>query len=456
MDNKERQSVAAPASASPATKTTSTKSLTFASIYFLGINAIIGSGAFLLPQEIYKDMGVMSIGVLLAAAITVSMIALCYADLSSRFSGSGAAWLYSYNAFGNFTGFQIGLFSWFLGCLTLSAESVALLRVLKNIFPALDSATIKFLFPVILIAILSVINMFGTKLVKLINNISSAFKIFIIVFFIIVGAFLMKMANFSPIVPTTVTDASSFFSHFGSAFSIVFYMFTGFSFIPVAAAQMKNPEKNIPKALIAVMASVAILYALVQAVIIGILGKNIVNYDIPIAEAMKSGIGQWAYVLIISGMIVSIFGVAFAVSFSTPALAASLAKEHQLLPAVIGKENKHGAPIVAIIVTALVSMVMAQFEYIFLVSCIVLVSFIQYVPSILAVIKFKKTKQYPNNGFSLKGGYVIPVLALLISLYLLTNFKLKVFLVICAVFVIGLLIYFLFVKKNIQNKVDKK
>jgi len=58
-------------------------------------------------------MGVMSVVVLLCAAITVSMIALCYADLSSRFSGSGAAWLYSYNAFGKFTGFQIGLFSWF-------------------------------------------------------------------------------------------------------------------------------------------------------------------------------------------------------------------------------------------------------------------------------------------------------------------------------------------------------
>lgn len=46
----------------------------------------------------------MSMVVLLCAALTVSLIALCYADLSSRFTGSGAAWLYSYNAFGRFTG----------------------------------------------------------------------------------------------------------------------------------------------------------------------------------------------------------------------------------------------------------------------------------------------------------------------------------------------------------------
>ncbi|MHC5227910.1 APC family permease [Enterococcus sp. LJL99] len=422
--------------------------LSFISIYFLGINAIVGSGAFLLPQEIYKDMGVMSVVVLLCAAITVSMIALCYADLSSRFSGSGAAWLYSYNAFGKFTGFQIGLFSWFLGCLTLSAESVALLRTLKNIFPVLGSNTVKILFPACLIILLAVINMFGTSLVKLINSVSSAFKIFIIVFFIVLGAFFIKSTNFSPIVPSTVTDTHSFMSHFGSAFSVVFYMFSGFSFIPVAAAQMKNPEKNIPKALIYVMISVTVLYTLVQVVAIGILGTTIVKYDVPIAEAMKIGVGQWAYAIIILGMLISIFGVAFAVSFSTPALAASLAEEHNLLPASIGKKNKYGAPFIAVIVTSIISIVMTQFSYIFLVSCIVLVSFIQYVPSILAVIKFKKTKQFPNNGFSLKGGYLVPILALAISMYLLTNFKLNVVLVMAVVFALGVIVYFAKIKNN--------
>lgn len=420
---------------------TSKSKLSFLSIYFLGINAIVGSGAFLLPQEIYQRVGVMSVLVILCAAMTVSMIALCYADLSSRFSGSGAAWLYSYNAFGKFTGFQIGLFSWFLGCLTLSAESVALLRTLKNLFPQLDNGIVKILFPVTLITILAIINLFGTSLVKFINGISSVFKIFIVLFFIVLGAFFMHKTNFTPIVPSTVTNTKSFVGHFGSAFSVVFYMFSGFSFIPVAAAQMNNPEKNIPKALIYVMASVTVLYTLVQTIAIGILGTTIVKYDVPIAEAMKIGVGHWAYAIIILGMILSIFGVAFAVSFSTPALAASLAEEHHLLPSSIGKKNKYGAPYVAVIVSSVISIFATQCSYIFLVSCIVLASFIQYVPSILAVIKFKKTKQFPNNGFSLKGGYVVPILALVISMYLLTNFNLKVLLVMLAVFILGVIIY---------------
>lgn len=434
-------------SANPSKSATNPKKLTFVSIYFLGINAIIGSGAFLLPQEIYKHMGVMSILVLFCAAVTVSMVALCYADLSSRFAGSGAAWLYSYNAFGKFTGFQIGMFSWFLGCITLSAESVALIRTLKSVSQKFDNKLLATAIPVLIVVVLAVINFFGTAIVKKINNISSAFKIGTIVFFIVIGVFLMKGANFRPIVPSTVTGTSSFFSHFGSAFSVVFYMFTGFSFIPVAAAQMNNPEKNISKALIYVMASVTVLYVLVQAVVIGILGHTIVKYNIPVAEAMKIGIGQWAYTLIIIGMIVSILGLAFAVSFSTPALAASLANEHNLLPKFIGKKNKYGSPVNAVIITAIISIGMTRFDYVFLVSCIVLASFIQYIASVLAVIKFKKTKQFPNNGFELKGGYVVPILALIISMYLLTNFNSKMVLTVGIVFIVATLMYVFVIRK---------
>lgn len=427
---------------------TNTKKMTFMSVYFLGINAVIGSGAFLLPQELYQDVGVLSILTIFCAALTVSIIALCYADLSSRFSGSGAAWLYSYNAFGKYTGYQIGLFSWFLGCLTLSAEVVGLFRTLKNIIPALNDPMLELVLPIALILILAFINFFGKGIVQLIDNVSSTFKILTILFFIVAGIFLVKKANFHPILPADINSKGGLTHQFGSSFSVAFYMFTGFSFIPVAAAQMSNPEKVIPKALVTVMSTVTILYCLVQAIVIGILGTAIVKYDIPIAQALDTSLGHWAYILIIVGMIVSIFGVAFSFSFNTPILVASLANEHNLLPKVLGKKNKHNAPYMAIIVTSLISIILTRFSYIFLVGCIVLSSFIQYVPSILAVIKFKHNKQFPNHGFKLKGGYVIPIIALIISMYLLTSFSLKVFLVILTVFVVGNIVYFTSVKKK--------
>ena len=74
----------------------------------------------------------------------------------------------------------------------------------------------------------------------------------------------------------------------GNAFTPIFYLFTGFFFIPIAAKQMNNPEKNIPRVLIAVMTSVTILDCLMLLVAIGLSGQ----YFNPLASALKTGVGQ--------------------------------------------------------------------------------------------------------------------------------------------------------------------
>ncbi|MBD5431341.1 APC family permease [Lactobacillus agrestimuris] len=436
------------------TNNASPKKLTFMSIFFLGINGVIGSGAFLLPQTIYKYMDLMSVFVTICAAITVSMVALCYADLSSRFTGSGAAWLYSYNAFGRFMGYELGIFTWFLGCCTYAAEIVALLTTLKSFLPIYNNQVVYFVTAYGLIVLFSIINFFGRSLVKAVDNISSAAKIITIIFFIIVGAFFIHMLNFQPVIPkVATTSVGSYFKNFGAAFSVVFYMFTGFSFIPIAAKQMNNPEKNIPRVLIAVMITVTILYSLMMLVAIGILGSKMVNYSTPIAAAFQKAVGEWGYVLIIAGMLISIFGVAFASSFNTPALIASLSSEHSMLPAWMGKKNKHDAPWVGILICAVITGILVTQSYLFLVSCIVLASFVQYVPSIIAVIKFKHTNEFPNHGFKLPGGYIIPVLALLISFYMVTNFTWKTLLVGIGVGILAAVLYF-FIKKD-ENEEKK-
>ena len=238
-----------------------------------------------------------------------------------------------------------------------------------------------------------------------------------------------------------------FFHHFGAAFSVVFYLFSGFSFIPIAASQMKDPAKNIPRALVAVMVTVTILYTLMVLIAIGILGHKMSWYTIPIANAFKSAVGEWGYVIIIIGVLLSIFGVAFTCSFNTPALIASLALEHQLLPNWVGKKNKFDAPWVGIILTAAVTLLLITQSYLFLVGCIVLASFVQYVPSIFAVIKFKHTGQYPNHGFKLPGGYTIPILALLVACYLIFNFTWETILLSIVVAAVTAVLY-LFLGKN--------
>lgn len=278
-----------------AKKIVTPKKLSFMSIYFLGINGVIGSGAFLLPQTIYKDMNLMSVFVTICAALTVSMVALCYADLSSRFTGSGAAWLYSYHAFGRFTGYELGIYTWFLWCCTYAAEIVALLTILKTLSPVFSNHAVYYGIAIGIIVLFTIINLFGRTIVKLVDNLSSAAKMITILIFIIIGAFFIHKMNFTPVIPKAATlGVGPYFKHFGAAFSVVFYMFTGFSFIPIAVAFQK-------------------------------------------------AVGDWGYVLVIAEMLISVIGVAFAGSFNTPSLIASLANEHAMLPKWIGKKNKHDA-----------------------------------------------------------------------------------------------------------------
>lgn len=396
------------------------------------------------------NLNLTAILVLLCTAVTVSMIALCYADLSSRFTQSGAAQLYSYNAFGRFSGYELGIFTWFLGCTTLSTELVALLTILKSFLPIFKNNAVYISGVIFLILLFSIINFFGISWVKIVNNISAAAKIITLLVFIIVGAFFIKKAHFTPVIPhAALTGVGPFFKHFGDAFTPIFYLFTGFSFIPIAAKQMNNPEKNIPRVLIAVMTSVTILDCLMLLVAIGLSGQ----YFNPLASALKTGVGQQGFAFMIVGMLISIFGVAFSASFNTPSLIASLATEHGMLPKWIGKKNKHDAPWVGIIFTAVRSGALATQSYLFLVSCTVLASFVQYVPSILAVIKFKHSNEYPTHGFLLPGKYTIPIIALIISCYMITNFTPKTLLLGAVVAVIATACYF-FIDKD--EKLEKE
>lgn len=396
------------------------------------------------------NLNLTAILVLLCTAVTVSMIALCYADLSSRFTQSGAAQLYSYNAFGRFSGYELGIFTWFLGCTTLSAEVVALLTILKSFLPIFKNNAVYISGVIFLILLFSIINFFGISWVKIVNNISAAAKIITLLVFIIVGAFFIKKAHFTPVIPhAALTGVGPFFKHFGDAFTPIFYLFTGFSFIPIAAKQMNNPEKNIPRVLIAVMTSVTILDCLMPLVAIGLSGQ----YFNPLASALKTGVGQQGFAFMIVGMLISIFGVAFSASFNTPSLIASLATEHGMLPKWIGKKNKHDAPWIGIIFTAVLSGALATQSYLFLVSCTVLASFVQYVPSILAVIKFKHSNEYPTHGFLLPGKYTIPIIALIISCYMITNFTPKTLLLGAVVAVIATACYF-FIDKD--EKLEKE
>ena len=103
----------------------------------------------------------------------------------------------------------------------------------------------------------------------------------------------MREASFHPVFPVPASKGiGAFSSRFGNAFSAAFYMFAGFSFIPVAASQTADREKNIPGAYRGHV-TVAILYGLMMLFAIGALGAGMANHSLPIAVAFRKAVGTW-------------------------------------------------------------------------------------------------------------------------------------------------------------------
>lgn len=411
------------------------QTLTFPSVILLGINGIIGSGIFLLPTTLYQEAGIGSVGAIVLAGLSTTLIALSYAMLASKIDDDGGAWVYSNRAFGSFAGFQTGWFGWFLGVITIAAELAAFLTALGGLVPAVKQRNVYISIALIIIVGLVVINLIRPNILTAIDNISSTLKIVILIAVIGAGAYFISGHGIHLAHP----DGGA--TDFRRAFTTAFYMFTGFSFLPVAANKMKNPEKTLPRALIVVMFIVIAIYALAQLTAIVILGTGLMTAALPIATAFAAVVGPIGKAMVISGMLVSILGVAIAVSFDTPIEMASLATEKALLPAVFGRTNKSGTPFVAILVTiGMAALLVVSGSYLFLVNLIVFSAFLQYITTILAWFKLRHDAALPT-GVHIPLAPILMGFALLLIVYLLFSSTWLTWLIGFGVALIGTLIY---------------
>lgn len=414
------------------------------SIFFLGVDGIIGSGIFLLPGTLFRGAGIYSLLLIFVAACAALLFGLCYAFMASRTKGSGGAWLYSYNSFGRFAGFEVGLFTWIQGVITIATETAAFLSALEMVCPSLKDKTYYNIAGMGTVLVLVGIGLLGEKVSKVADNVSTILKIGVLIVFVIAGAFFVKMSNFT-------YSGSYSSSTVNSAFVLAFYMYAGFSFLPVAAERMKDPQKNLPRVLVKVLIACSAIYILVMAVAIGTLGSDIVNVKVPLAVVFAQHFGTFGKMMMIIGMCGSILGVALAVSYSTPFIASSLATKHQLLPSFFGRTGKSGTPYVAVVLTGLLAMALIlSGGYLFLVPCCVFISLIQYVSTACATIKNQKLRD--GAGFDLKFGPLIPLLALAFCVYMVINMEHKVLIFGCIALVVSVALYFIVDRIERKNK----
>lgn len=396
-------------------------SLSGATLY--GINAVIGSGIFLLPRTIYQDLGPASLVAMAISAILVLLLAICFAEAAGYFDKNGGAYQYTKEAFGNYVAFVVGVLGWFVMVLAWAAMAVGFSSLLVTAIPALTGWD-KFISTLLIVAF-SAMNLFGIKTSKIFTITVTIAKLIPIIAFGFLSIFFLKggfdNGNFTPFLQ--LNPDLSLSGALASTALTVFYAFIGFETLPNVAGEMQNPKRNVPKAIVSANTIVATIYILIIAGTIAMLGRGILQSDAPVHDAFRMMIGPIGFWIISIGAVVSVFGLNMGESIMVPRFGAAIA-EDGLLPRVLGRQNKNGAPVVAIIFTGILTIGLiwsGSFES--LAELSVVFRFFQYIPTAVAVLVLRKKVKTGHTGlekptFKVLGGPVIPVIAVIVSLWM--------------------------------------
>lgn len=389
------------------------KKFDFLSMILLGINSVIGSGIFLMPGKIMSLTGPLSLFVYLFVTFLVISIALCFAKCATVFNRNGAAYLYAKEAFGEFVAFEVGFMKWVVSIIGWAALVVGFVTGLSAVWPIFKDPFWHVSTIILILSGSAFLNIFGLSSIRFLNNILTVAKLIPLLFIVGIGIFFMDGNHFS-----TMFQQKWQLDAFGEASLIIFFAFSGFETLAVVAQDMENPEKNVPVALILVILTCATLYFLLQVVAIGVLGPSLAFSISPVMDISEQLFGLSGKWLVVAASLISMAGINVVASFVCPKTAVVLA-EDRLIPIQIAKNNRFGAPYIAIILTTGLTLACALMGNFFqLVAISMVARFVQYLPTCLAVLVLHGKSKFQKTG---RGIFVVvvPLIAIVFSLLLL-------------------------------------
>ena len=382
------------------------------------INSIIGAGIFGLPSKVTALIGGYSLIAFIACAVIVGFIVLCFAEVSSRFSATGGSYLYAKEAFGPLYGFEVGWLFWIVRVTTFAANCNLLLAYLGYFVSSANEGTLRILLILAVVSMITAVNFIGVRLSAIMTNIFTVGKIVPLIVFAVVGLFFIQPANFT--FPTSPDNAT-----FASAILILIYAFVGFEGATTIAGETKDPQRNLPFALLAALAIVTVLYISIQIVCIGTL-PELASSERPLADAANTFMGVFGASFITVGASVSILGNLNAGFLFASRMPFAMAEQNELPRSLAKTHNKYKTPFVSIFVTAFVMLVFTiQTSFIAALTISTIARLIVYATTCASLPVFRQRKDVPEAKFTAPFNVLASVLALVLTIWLLSQVDYK-------------------------------
>lgn len=382
------------------------------------INSIIGAGIFVLPATAFSKIGNYSLIAFVVCAFVTVLIIFCFVEVGSRFTGTGGPYLYAREAFGPAVGFQVGWMNWIARVSAFATNCNLLVVYLGFFWPAAGKGIWRAVIIITITLTLTTINYIGVRDAAITSNIFTMAKLIPLILFIGVGIFFLTPANF------TLGNYPAYGS-FSTAVLLLVYAFTGFENASVPAGEIENPRRNLPFAILIGIAIVTLVYLSIQTVSIGTLA-NLGGSERPLADAARNFLGPLGASLIAAGAVISIVGNLNVNILTTPRILFAMSTHREIPPALASVHARYRTPHVAILVTAgLMLALTLSSSLIYALTVSTIARLFAYVATCIALPKLRRQGTAPQAMVVIPGGTVLSALAVLLSIWLLTNSTLR-------------------------------
>lgn len=327
------------------------------SLTAIGIGAIIGGGVFVLTGTAAHFHAGPALAIsFIIAGIGCIFAALCYAEFAAMLPVEGSAYAYAYGTVGELFAWIIGwglILEYAMGAMTVAVSWSGYFNKLLHLFGIhlpenLTNDPISFGGPsvnlpaLIIVWFVTWILVKGIKEAASANNMIVVLKVAVILFVIIMGAFYIDVANWTPFIPEETLvehESGEMLPAYGwggiiSGASAIFFAYIGFDAVSTQAGEAINPKKDMPFAIIASLLICTVLYIAVSLVLTGMLNyKNITGDALkaPVAYAFDVAGQPWAVFVITAAATAGLLSVMLVMMLGQTRVFLGMAKDG-LLP----------------------------------------------------------------------------------------------------------------------------
>jgi APA family basic amino acid/polyamine antiporter len=380
----------------------------------LMVNITIGSGILGLPAKLFALTGVYSVFALLLCAALVAIVAICFAEVGSRFTHTGGPYLFTRTAFGATPGFIVGWLYWVSRVLTFATICNLLVVYLARMVPALEGPGARIAIISVVVLAIGLVNLLGIRQATVVSNGLTVLKVSLLLVFGVVG--ILTIHTWPP-APPALPPASDF----SDAMLLGIFAFVGFEAALVAAGETRNPRRDVPFAVGMSLLIVLVLYAGVQIVCIAAV-PELAASTAPFADAAVVLWGPVGEQVITLGAVVIMLGSLNSGFLATSRLPFAFAEQGDMPAPLARVHAKFRTPHVAIVASAmLVWLATAASSFLSAITLATSTRVVVYIAGCIALIVLRRHADVAPAGFVAPVGPAIAILASILSFALLAN-----------------------------------